>query len=155
MTTDTYRSVLMDMAARAAAGVLLVLSLALCGCGRGELERPGPEADPAPAGPALSAQQAKELLAGTWDYGLKYQSGDVVPCVRVFQADGSGYQYAKEAGEAGKQSFRWELAADVKTLTLAYSATMTVEYAIEKLEPGTLVMTAQADMAFPEEHTKR
>jgi len=98
--------------------------LLLAGCG----ESPpgtgdGGAADPAPA----------EMLVGAWDYAMRYPSGDEVAMVRILSDDGSGRQYAKDAGEGSSQSFTWEVANGGKSLVLTFSETMRSTYGIVRL----------------------
>lgn len=104
---------------------------------------PTPAAGPAAAPAASTTKSPAELIVGTWEYDLKYRSGDVVPCIRIFEKDGTGRQYAVDAGELGAQKFKWTILKDGKAMNLAYgdSALTSLEYAIEKLDETSLIMT--------------
>ena len=139
------------MARRVVVGTLLV-ALAVAGCGgETQVAPPDPGTD---TPPTRTAEEMVPLLVGTWDYGLAFASGDVVPCVREIDADGTGRQYAKETGIAGAQPFRWTLGSDGRTLTLTYGETPIV-YEIESMEPGKLSMKAGTRDALTEVCVKR
>ena len=98
---------------------LIVVAGILAGCGQETPPAPGKD-----EGPQKTPEELQKLLVGTWDYLMRYPSGDELPTVRVLNEDGTGNQYNKDAGPASKQDFTWKISEDGKTLKLAFSEIM-------------------------------
>ena len=135
--------------ARGIVVVLLLLGLVAC-------DGSSPEAPPTPDEGEGGGPSVGESLVGTWDYGMRYRSGDVVAMVRVFEGDGTGSQYTRDAGPETAQTFRWTVGEDGGTVTLVFGGATTVVYDIEERSDRTLTLKARtARESFPEVCTKR
>ncbi len=114
---------------------LLAIAIALAfltvGCGS-EASTDGDRSDAGTPEQTAGLQRdaLKPLFVGTWDYAMRYPSGDEVQNVRRLDDDGTGSQWNKEAGEASTTDFRWEITEDGKTLKLHFSEIMISEYGI-------------------------
>ncbi len=126
------------------AGLVLFVVLA-AGCGSEPAATDTPEPPPAKVSP--------DLLVGTWDYGMKYPSGDEIAMVRVMNADGSGLQYDKESGESAANRFTWKLSEDGKKLDLSFGEAMVSYFEVVEIAEGKHVL--KNPHGIDETYTKR
>ena len=111
-----------------------VLCLLICmgaGCGERTPQEPA-------AGPGSEVSRA--LFVGTWDFVMKWPSGDEMAMVRVLKEDGTAEQFDKESGESSTGQLRWRLSDDKTALELLVHDMLVSRYEIIAAEEGRHVL---------------